>query len=165
MTAPMAVLPSEPMGKLRFSILVLAGCGRFGFDPSESPAPDAPPPPPPGDSGVDPPRLLACGQPVRFMTGALDELAAAPTSSGFVIAGRDETELAGWSYAWQGDALAATADHKMLDNQARTVGAASVGDDVVIASVFGANAPAGTTLYPVGGGLAERGQPRSRGEI
>jgi hypothetical protein len=153
------------MGKLRFGILALVGCGRFGFEGGATGAPDGSPA---GDGAIANPRTLACGEPLRFATNAngLTALAAAPTAAGFVIAAIDAgQQLEGWSYAWKDAALEPTAEHVVLGGDARTVGATGAGDDAIVVSVFGAAAPLGTTLYPIGDAFARRGPEVARGEI
>ncbi len=131
------------MGARLAIILVVAACGRSGFDP-RSPdaaiAPDATP-------------LLACGTPARFQIGAsaVNALAAAGVPDGYTVFTTDTSgALQGWAFTFSGDQLIASAQNVMLDSNATgALGVASSGSAVMLSSMIGLPTATGTTLYPL----------------
>jgi hypothetical protein len=141
------------MGRsLLAGVLLVASCGRFGFDPQLS-----------DDSTSDDPHVLLCGAPARFSIGApLQSLSAAATPSGFAVVGVDGGQLRGWTYEWTESPGAAAVlapgarDVLLAADATTTLGIAAAGDDLVVASIYGGSAPAGTRLHLLDAALSPR---------
>ncbi|MBX3160390.1 MAG: hypothetical protein KF773_30780 [Deltaproteobacteria bacterium] len=149
--------------------LLSAACGRFGFDRaavSDDEAGDAPPP----TIDTGPAATLACNTPSRFPIGAanLSKLTATAVGNGFAVFGVDTAgRLAGWSYQFDATgALVAVAQDVTIDGDiADNLGAAAIGDDIVLAAITGRISPTGTRLYPLDAALAPRGPKQSYAEF
>jgi hypothetical protein len=148
------------MGRsLLAGVLLVAACGRFDFDsqPPEGPSSDS--------------HVLVCEAPTRFSIGtSLKTLNAVATAAGFAIVGVDNSGgLRGWTYEWTAAdgtaalapgaeaALAPVAQNVLLAADATTtMGIAAVGDELVVASIYGGANPAGTRLHFLGADLSPR---------
>jgi hypothetical protein len=124
-------------------VLLVAACGRFDFDPQ-------PAQPGPGEA------VLRCGAPERFTIGAeLRSLNAVATPLGFAIVGVDSAQdLRGWTYEWA-DSLAPAAQDVPLDaDVTTTTGLEVLGEEIVVASIYGGMTPIGTRLHRLDPDLA-----------
>lgn len=151
------------MGRTLAVVVLMAGCGRWGFD-TASPAagPDAS-----SDAATptDATSLLACGAPARFSLGvSLSALAAVGLPGGFAMFTDDASgNLAGWAYAFDQGQLTATQQNvslAMLTTGA--LGAAANGNTVLLASMDGMPTATGTTLYMLDPALAALATPSMR---
>ena len=136
---------------------LVAACGRmnFGEEPPEIP---------------EVPDTLRCGAPVRFQIGA-DDVAAldvVTTASGFLLFTTDPANtLHGWSYdAIDGDVAPVTENVALDVDISQTFGAAAIGDQIMVASIYGVPTALGTKVHALDGTLSPLGQPAIRiGEI
>jgi hypothetical protein len=139
---------------------MLAACGRMNFGETPPEIPDAP----------DTPDTLRCGEPVRFQIGAsnVTALDVVPTASGFTLFTVDPSNtLHGWSYDAIDGEVTAIAENVALDvDISQTFGAAAIGDQIMVASIYGVPTALGTKVHSLDGELAPLGQPAIRaGEI
>ncbi|HEY5938664.1 MAG TPA: hypothetical protein VIU61_28630, partial [Kofleriaceae bacterium] len=132
---------------------VFAACGRmnFGETPPETP---------------EVPDTLRCGEPVRFQIGAgsVNALNVVPTANGFTLFTVDPSNtLHGWSYDAVDGEVTAAAENVALDvDISQTFGAATMGGQIMVASIYGVPTALGTKVHALDGDLAPLGQPAIR---
>jgi len=142
---------------LALALPLLAAC-RVGFDrvpDGRAPGPDVPPPPPLP--------VLSCGASPQFaLDRAMTGLAATATDDGYYVFTVDDNgDVHGFSYEFDGDALAAaTVDAPVFSGATGTVAAIDTGDGVLAAMQYGRPDAAGTALVPLDGRLAPRAAPQ-----
>lgn len=143
------------MVRLALALSLVAGC-RVGFDRVPSDAA--------GDAG--PPPVLPCAAPPHFaLGGTAAAVAATATATGyyaFVVDGVGDVH--GSSYRFDGGELVAGRTDVVYSG-ATIKGAAAaaipVGDQVLLATLYGQPDPAGLVLVPRGADLADAGGPRT----
>lgn len=150
------------MGKVLLTVCLCA-CGRYGFSDS---APDAAPMVD-VDAGPDAaPAKLACGQPTRFQVGASTistlTMAAPPWGFGLFTVDSSNT-LHAWVYAFSGtDLVAMVQNTTMASSATGTLGAATLGNNILVASATGVPTATGSIVYAMDGKGEEVAQPASR---
>jgi hypothetical protein len=141
------------MRKTRVLVLALlvAGCGRMGFDAEPASDLDAPRP-----------ARLMCGEAPSFSIGdaKLRDMAAVPTNAGFAVFTSNEAkDLRGWTFTLDGADLAQKAKNLAIDADVTgAFGASSDGDDILLGSIHGAMLTLATHYHALDGSLAKRSE-------
>jgi hypothetical protein len=112
------------------------------------------------------PDTLRCGAPARFQIGAsnVNALDVVPTSTGFTLFTVDPANtLHGWTYDAIDGEVTAVAENVALDvDISQTFGAATIGDQIMVASIYGVPTALGTKVHALDGELVPLGQPAIR---
>ena len=132
---------------------LLGACGRMNFGETPPEIPDVP-------------DTLRCGAPARFQIGAsnVTALDVVPTSTGFTLFTVDpENTLHGWTYDAIDGEVTPVAENVALDvDISQTFGAATIGDQIMVASIYGVPTALGTKVHSLDGELLPLGQPAIR---
>jgi len=138
-------------------LLAVTACGRLGFDRSDDDAPDG--------------STLPCGAAPKFAVGAAvpRDMVAVATPTGFAVFTVDQPlNLRGWSFDWTAGLLASVAQDVAIDiDITGAFGAATIGDDIVVAAVHGTSAALtlGSTYHALDATLAERSNATVAGRV
>jgi hypothetical protein len=151
------------MGKYLL-VACLCACGRYGFSDS---APDAAPT---VDAGPDAaPAKLACGTPTRFQVGAtgISTMAMAAPAWGFGLFTVDSSNIMhAWVYSFSGtDLVAMVQNTTMATSMTGVLGAATLGDNILVASASGVPTATASVVYAMDSKGEEVAQPVSRAAL